>query len=826
MSNDDAFAPTAVGSSDATAATESDTVGGGPRDSRVTLEIGKRLGDRYDIRGYLGEGGMGAVYRAFDVVLDEEVALKVVRGAFAGEAQLRDEVKIAQKVTHENVCRIYDLEDLAGYHVLKMEYVPGETLAARITEKGKLPVDEVVRIARAIAAGLQAAHARGIVHRDLKPGNIMLAGERVVLMDFGLARQITDEDVDLSGTPGYMSPEQLAGGRIDARSDLYALGCILYEMLAGERAFARGSMTEVASKQRAAPAPDVRIKRPDAPRWIVGVTRALMAIDPATREKGLARLVKKRLPRWVWLPVAALAMCAVCINAYVLMHEDDRLSARVIKPAWKPHFVKLAIDAPDSYKDRPSLSPKRDRLAFLHDVSYGGLLAEVVSVPFPDGGKPERIAALRSVIANPRYTRSEYMMVVIFDEQMQLKLVSDVVDPQLIAPGEDADDCGNQAIVAIVNPDTGRDRQAGLGDALKLYRNGKPEETVVKPIVRQGLDHPRCNADGTRVVIARSMHGISSFSLDDFKERVLTRESFDVTPTYTHEGTIVFARGGQLWEIADADNAKPTQLTTGAHNFVTPETSFRDPNALVVADHQTGGMIGVADATGELRIANLEARTDFVLASESVVAVNGTKIERIDFDGTVHVLADGTKPFLSLDGKRVFYAGTNPSELYVVPLAGGTPERVTTTLDDKPILDGADGPDGVHISFADLDLDVASYRVVSGKPIAENVSRLAIPAPAGNAVAILDGETVSTGDGFDIRCGKPVWHDAKRFTCAATDAPTLITHTLGRESNDLVKRDTEAKQLVMGRDGKHWLVVREGIKVDYYRITNFAARLR
>src|SRR5690349_7361150 len=110
-----------------------------------------------------------------------------------------------------------------------MEYIAGETLAARIKEHGAFSIDETVRIARAIAAGLEAAHARGIVHRYLKPGNVMLEDKRVVLMDFGLARQVTDEALERAGTPAYMSPEQLAGGRVTPASDLFALGCLVYE---------------------------------------------------------------------------------------------------------------------------------------------------------------------------------------------------------------------------------------------------------------------------------------------------------------------------------------------------------------------------------------------------------------------------------------------------------------------------------------------------------------------------------------------------------------------------------------------------------------------
>src|SRR5438067_382375 len=171
---------------EAGSATTVGTESGGatPRSSHpdLALALGQRLGDRYTILAYLGHGGMGAVYRAHDDVLDVDVAIKLVHERDG----LRDEVRLAQNVTHPSVCRIHDLEDIGGLHVLKMEYLAGETLSARIRRDGALPVAEAVRIARAIGDGLAAIHAQGIVHRDLKPANVMLAGDRVVLMDFGL----------------------------------------------------------------------------------------------------------------------------------------------------------------------------------------------------------------------------------------------------------------------------------------------------------------------------------------------------------------------------------------------------------------------------------------------------------------------------------------------------------------------------------------------------------------------------------------------------------------------------------------------------------------
>jgi tetratricopeptide (TPR) repeat protein/predicted Ser/Thr protein kinase len=274
------------------------------------LQLGQRFGDRYLVRGFLGEGGMGAVYRAHDEKLGVDVALKVVRGE-ARVDELRDEVRLAQKVTHPNVCRTYDLEEVDGRSLIKMEFVEGETLAKRVSELGKLPVVDVVRIARAILAGLRAAHEQGIVHRDLKLSNVMLAGDRVVLMDFGVARRVADEGGSTAGTLGYMAPEQIANLAIDGRADLYALGCVMYAMLAGEPVFAAPNALQLGVAHVSVPAPDVRAKRRDTPRWLARALGKLLAKEPAPRVLGARALDAGPLSlRRFALPAAAVALAA------------------------------------------------------------------------------------------------------------------------------------------------------------------------------------------------------------------------------------------------------------------------------------------------------------------------------------------------------------------------------------------------------------------------------------------------------------------------------------------------------------------------------------
>jgi serine/threonine protein kinase/tetratricopeptide (TPR) repeat protein len=221
-------------------------VSGVAPDPSAPVEEGSVLGGRYQILKRLGEGGMGAVYKARDHELDRLVALKVIRPELAGHPDIlrrfKQELILARQVTHKNVVRIFDLGSADGRKFITMDYIEGRDLKSILVERGKLPPAEVVPIFQQICRGLEAAHVEGVVHRDLKPQNVMVDDTgRVWLMDFGLARSmelagLTRTGV-LMGTPDYMSPEQARAEKVDARSDLFSLGIIVYEMLTGRLPF-------------------------------------------------------------------------------------------------------------------------------------------------------------------------------------------------------------------------------------------------------------------------------------------------------------------------------------------------------------------------------------------------------------------------------------------------------------------------------------------------------------------------------------------------------------------------------------------------------------
>ena len=233
---------------DATARVDSD-VRRYPRGAQPQFAPGTMIAGRYRIAGILGSGGMGEVYRADDTKLDQAVALKFLPARLARDsillARLHDEVRLGRQISHPNVCRIYDIVDWEGAQFVAMEFVDGEDLSRLLRRIGRLAHDKAVDIARGIAAGLLAAHAKGILHRDLKPANVMIDSHgEARIMDFGLALAAGEDDGTVSGTPAYMAPEQLEGQPATIQSDLYALGLVMYELFTGKRAHSARTLPE------------------------------------------------------------------------------------------------------------------------------------------------------------------------------------------------------------------------------------------------------------------------------------------------------------------------------------------------------------------------------------------------------------------------------------------------------------------------------------------------------------------------------------------------------------------------------------------------------
>ena len=248
----------------------------------------------------LGRGGMGEVYRADDLTLDHPVALKFLPASVASNpeqlAQFHAELRIARQVSHKNVCRLYDLGEADGRTFLTMEYVDGEDLASLLRRIGRIPQDKAIDIARQLCAGLAAAHERGVLHRDLKPANVMIDGDgNVRIADFGLAVPAHEVVQSRAGTPQYLAPEQLSGGQASVRTDIYALGLVLFELFTGRRAYEAKTLNDLIELQQSGsistPSSVVRDLDPAVERVIL----RCLERDPSLRP-GSALAVAAALP--------------------------------------------------------------------------------------------------------------------------------------------------------------------------------------------------------------------------------------------------------------------------------------------------------------------------------------------------------------------------------------------------------------------------------------------------------------------------------------------------------------------------------------------------
>src|SRR5438128_7327102 len=264
------------------------------------LVPGSVLGGRYEILELLGEGGMGAVYKARDRELDRWVALKVIRPELANQQEVlrrfKQELILARQVTHKNVIRIFDLGEAEGIKFISMDFIEGQDLRGLLRQKGRLTPEESTAIIVQVCQALEAAHAEGVVHRDLKPQNIMLDSQgRATVMDFGIARSMEltgmTQTGALLGTPDYMSPEQAKGQEVDARSDLFTLGIIFYELLTGKTPYRADTVLGTLLKRTQERArPPIELD-PDLPRYLSDVVMRCLEIDPQLRYQSASEII-------------------------------------------------------------------------------------------------------------------------------------------------------------------------------------------------------------------------------------------------------------------------------------------------------------------------------------------------------------------------------------------------------------------------------------------------------------------------------------------------------------------------------------------------------
>jgi len=336
--------------------------------SQLSLQPGTLLGGRYEILQMLGQGGMGAVYKARDREVDRLVALKVIRPELAGQPEIlrrfKQELILARQVTHKNVIRIFDLGEADGLRFITMEYVEGRDLRSILMERGKLAPEETAGIMEQVCRALEAAHSEGVVHRDLKPQNIMLDPQGLVkVMDFGIARSMEAPGMTqtgaLVGTPEYMSPEQAMDGDVDARSDLFTLGIIFYELLTGKTPFkAATAVAMLVKRTRERAVPPVK-EDPSVPLYLSDVVVKCLERDPKLRYQSAHEILQDlearhgprpgstslRLPRFRTVEEFPTKWIAPGLAAIVLLLAGVVFRGKIFGPGIKPTepAISLAI---------------------------------------------------------------------------------------------------------------------------------------------------------------------------------------------------------------------------------------------------------------------------------------------------------------------------------------------------------------------------------------------------------------------------------------------------------------------------------------------------
>jgi Tol biopolymer transport system component/serine/threonine protein kinase len=809
----------------------------------VTLAAGFRLGP-YEIQAPIGAGGMGEVYKARDTRLGRTVAVKILPAFAAADPDRRRrfeyEARAASALEHPNICVLHDIgcetpvhpsrPDSPGgpLHFLVMEYVEGRTLADRL-RTGPLPLGQVLDVGAQIGDALAVAHARGIVHRDLKPANVMLVGSsgapRVKLLDFGLAKlspQVLEAAADAEtvprrdpltipgafvGTLPYMAPEQLEGKEADARSDVFAFGCVLYEMLTGRRAFAGSSMASVISSIMTGPPPSAASLQPVTPYALDRLISGCLARDRTERRESahdlaedlrsiaasdIGRLVvpgvtpstpgsgperKGRRLKIPWLAIAvaaALVMTAVAVYQRARPGESDDPVLRA-KPT--------QLTSSPGLQGEPALSPDGSQVAFVSDdggtphvwlvAADGASTLQLTTGDDPDHDPAwlqDGSAILFTRIRNGRHGIWRVPRL----GGVATLLVADAADPAVSPDGlrlafvrEVARSAEPRVFVAPL-------RNVERAEQRTTDADGKWEHR-----------HPAWSPDG-RMLCYRAHYALWTVSPDGGKAERLTLDNESARhPAWSSDGRFVYYTSGRegtvaLWRVGIDNRRSPQRMTPGSGPESDPNVS-RDGKTLVYSTNLEDYNVVVRDlASGvEWPFGNrrVEQMPRFSRDGSSVIFVSDRVDGRDELweqplaDGvasgdarrvTRHDAGDVVHPAVSPDGHWIAYYRVveDQRDVYIVSMDGVSPVRFTTNPADD--IQPAWSPDGSQIAFTSARdglfhiwvAPAANGRLAGpDHPLTRGPVREMAPewSPDGAWIAYTAEPTASTGDVWMMR---------------------------------------------------------------------------
>ncbi len=700
--------------------------------------VGAQIGS-YRILSPLGAGGMGEVYRAHDSKLGRDVAIKTLPTAFARDperlARFRREARTLASLNHPNIAAIYGLEESEEVDCLVLELVEGETL------QGPLPLATALARSAQVAEALEAAHEKGIIHRDLKPANVMVTPQgRVKVLDFGLAKAIWGAEVDrelsqaatagvqtlagnIVGTPAYMSPEQTRGQTVDKRTDIWAFGCLLFELLTGKRIFAGDSVSEtIAAVQEREP--DWQALPATTPARIRELLRRCLQKDPGRRIADIADArhiieeVRRGQSRWRAVAIAAAAVATLGVGAALWLRGPAR-------PPDRSQWVQLT-KFPDSVS-QPALSPDGRMLAFVRSSSTFFAVGQIYSKMLPDG---EPIQLTHNTLRK---------MSPVFSPDGQ-RIAYTAVDPQFhwdtwLVPaqgGEPHQWLRNASGLTWTNPGQVLFSKIKEGAHMAIVaagENGTGARDIYIPPTQRGMAHRSYLSPDRKWVLLAEM------DRDWLPCRVLPADGSSAGRQVGPLGPCVFGAwspdarwvyltskaGGvyHIWRQRFPDG-RPEQLTSG----LTEEEGIAmapDGRSFVTAVALQTVSVWVHDARGDQQISRLEGNAAYPKFTADGKKLCYRIVNEVPRFGTTRdpgqvwvadlesgrsePLAPGFQPLdydISPDGNRVVMEGLDSAgkaRLWLVPLDGQSPPRPIPNVEGRNAVFGS----GNEIFFIGMD---------------------------------------------------------------------------------------------------------------------------